>query len=715
MFEICHPDSKAHAAASRFSRFVQSVSWVAFVSVLAGCGGGSDGGSAPEGPSVSADMVRINEFVASNDGGQSDEDGDRPDWIEIYNASDEPANLNQWALTDDADNLGKWLLPDVTISSGQYLIVFASGKDRRAPAGELHTNFRLSADGEYLALVQANGAVATQFAPKYPAQSSDISYGFDNQLQAAFLSTATPGQANSAAGLAIVVPSRQAGLFTGAIDLTLSQQEGATGTIHYTLEGSEPDSQSPAYQGPIRIDATTRIRARVISEGLSGIEWASTYTLIDTDVASFESTLPVVVVDTTGQPITTDFEQAATLTLIEPDGSATRLASAANGVLKGNSGNATVRIRGRTSAEFPKKQYRVELRAADGGNRSESLLGLGGENDWILYAPGRYDRNYVANPLIQRLAGKVGLDEMSMRYVEVYVNEGGGPVSADDYAGIYLLTEAIKIDDDRIDITELSGTDTTEPDVTGGYILSFDGEITGRSDPELFSFTTTAANGFGFEGLAINIERPKLNQLVPAQSAWISDYMNRFEAAVYGPNSSDANLGYRAFIDVDSWIDSHLLSLFAQEVDFLFISHFMYKDRAGKLVSGPLWDFDRSLNSDDPRDDDPQMLFQGRQFPLPFYYRWWDALFNDPSFQQQYRDRWNQLRSDALATSEIFADIDELAAQVAPAYVRENDRWGATAGYGSRYGNFEGEITALKQWISLRVAFLDQRLNQPLK
>ncbi|XAL99630.1 lamin tail domain-containing protein [Phycisphaeraceae bacterium D3-23] len=121
----------------------------------------------------------ITEFLASNDTVLDDEDGNSSDWIEIYNAGDTALDLDGWHLTDDADELTHWTFPAVSVAPGEYLVVFASNKDRADADGtELHTNFALSAGGEYLALVEADGTtIAYEYAPEYPAQNTDVSYG----------------------------------------------------------------------------------------------------------------------------------------------------------------------------------------------------------------------------------------------------------------------------------------------------------------------------------------------------------------------------------------------------------------------------------------------------------------------------------------------------------------------------------------------------------
>jgi hypothetical protein len=127
---------------------------------------------------LAADTPIISEFLAVNNSGIQDEDGNRSDWIELYNPTAADINLDGYYLTDDATALSKWRLPAVTIRSNGYQLVWASGKDRVDPAKPLHANFSLDGAGEYLALVAPDGVTPiTQFAPTFPPQGSDVSYG----------------------------------------------------------------------------------------------------------------------------------------------------------------------------------------------------------------------------------------------------------------------------------------------------------------------------------------------------------------------------------------------------------------------------------------------------------------------------------------------------------------------------------------------------------
>ena len=126
----------------------------------------------------------ISEFMASNDDTLRDGDGNSSDWIEIHNPSSESVALDGWFLTDDQERPNKWSFPDIQLAADQYLVVFASGQSDEAYVdadGNLHASFRLNKAGEYLALnhidSEFNLTVASEFAPQYPPQFEDVSYG----------------------------------------------------------------------------------------------------------------------------------------------------------------------------------------------------------------------------------------------------------------------------------------------------------------------------------------------------------------------------------------------------------------------------------------------------------------------------------------------------------------------------------------------------------
>lgn len=228
--------------------------------------------------------IRISEIMASNDTVLADEDGEYPDWIEIQNYSLTDVNLEGWTLTDEAAFQYKWMFPSVTLKAGQHLIVFASGKNRRIAGQNLHTNFSLNASGEYLALIQPTGVIATEFKPTFPAQLQNISYGFYKDRYVWF-NPSTPGTNNLLSqGRIYPAPefSKPHGHYDSAFQLTINS--GYAGdSIYYTTNGSVPTKNTGTlYKTPLTISTTCIVRATVIKGGeMSGKTATASYIFVN--------------------------------------------------------------------------------------------------------------------------------------------------------------------------------------------------------------------------------------------------------------------------------------------------------------------------------------------------------------------------------------------------------------------------------------------------
>lgn len=214
---------------------------------------------------------RLSEIMADNAGPLEDEGGDESDWIEIRNEGEVIGSLAGWYLTDDAANLTKWVFPKGLVGGGGFLVVFASGKDRAGESGELHTNFRLSREGEYLALVEPDGVtVHDEIVGGYPAQVTGVSWGESGGETGYFLNP-TPGAENGMAAAGFVeeevLANVERGFFEQAFEVALST--AAVGAeIYFTTDGSEPTVASgQLYSGPMMITTTTTLRAGAFLDG----------------------------------------------------------------------------------------------------------------------------------------------------------------------------------------------------------------------------------------------------------------------------------------------------------------------------------------------------------------------------------------------------------------------------------------------------------------
>lgn len=243
----------------------------------------------------------INEFMAANSAGLIDENGEYVDWLELYNPGYSPVNLSAWSLTDDIADPQKWPLPDRALGAGEYMVVFASGKNRAtSEAGPaLHTNFRLNQEGEFLGLYNLlDDKWGDVISATYPLQFRDIAYGrIDQPARLAYLSRPTPGQPNdetqSWAGVVERVNfSPKRGFYDSPIAVELSATTPGA-TIYYTTDGSEPGATNGnQYTGPIEVSHTTLLRAIALKRGLlpSSVD-THTYLFLD-DILAQSNTPP---------------------------------------------------------------------------------------------------------------------------------------------------------------------------------------------------------------------------------------------------------------------------------------------------------------------------------------------------------------------------------------------------------------------------------------
>ena len=208
-----------------------------------------------------ASQVVINEFMALNATTLQDENGEYSDWVELYNAGDEPVNLYQWCLTDNLDKPSKFRFPDIKLAPKSYLIVFLSDQEQSIAGKELHAAFKLSGSGEYLGLLDQDRVVVHEYAPTFPIQQTDISYGLF-EGQASYLYEPTPGEEN-VLGNALLTPqfSEKGGYKNESFYLSL-QVNDPTLQIRYSLDGRFPDKKHGIrYTEPILIDKNTVVCA----------------------------------------------------------------------------------------------------------------------------------------------------------------------------------------------------------------------------------------------------------------------------------------------------------------------------------------------------------------------------------------------------------------------------------------------------------------------
>ncbi|HIL70512.1 MAG TPA: hypothetical protein EYG38_11760, partial [Verrucomicrobia bacterium] len=477
--------------------------------------------------------------------------------------------------------------------------------------------------------------------------------------------------------------------------------------------GSLPAASSTRFDGhPLTLTRTTQIRARVYRDGNApGPVSSGTWTSVHSQLSNFDSDLPIIILDNfdKGSVTTGSTPQSGFLNLIERnDQGRTDLVG-----IPANAHRMGFKRRGSSTMNDPKGNYRIEFRQE--GNDEDlnvELLGLSKHTEWILFAPYRFDRSLVRIPFIHQLSLDIGQYAPRSVFVEVFLSTANGQVGQSDYQGVYVLQERISRDKDRVDIERLDSDDIAEPEISGGYILSIDRRDSGES-----GFRSALGHP---EDPAIagpqpwfNFIYPKEKNILPQQKDYIRGYIDDFEAALYGPQFRNPVNGYGKWIDVDSFIDHHILVTFTKDPDALRLSTFFYKPRNEPMKMGPIWDFDRTRGCDsDGRSSNPVGWDPPNETAQFFIYDWWGRFFQDPDFYQAWIDRWQTLRFNEMSNENLSNRVNTLALQVSETQDRNFDRWPENSPNGGSFSSlpgWNGEIGHLKGWLERRAEWIDSQ------
>ncbi len=672
----------------------------------------------------------ISEFMAANESSLADEDGALSDWIEIFNPTSQAVNLGGYYLTDDRSNPTQWAFPSTNLPAGGYLIVFASGKDRRAAGAPLHTNFQLDRAGEYLALIGPGLALLHVFDP-YPSQDPGVAYGLlgGDPTTARALGIPTPGSPNNGAPAppARVEFSRPSGTFTGTFLLTLTcPTPGAI--IRYTLNGSTPGTnRGTTYSSPILIDGTRHVRAVAITDGIASRVTGESYVRLAPDLAGYTSPLPILVIENFGAGVIRQKGWSGNGSGIKQVPRQSAIWATFDRV--GGLGSLTnppqmispvgIRGRGAFSSQWRQKPFSVEAVDEEGAESAVKPLGLPAHPDWVLYFPDpdqEKDPVLLFNTFAYELSRNTGHYSVRFRWVEAFVNEDGGDLRLADRRGVYAIIEKVSRGRDRLNFTPLS-----EDGTSGSWLLNLN-----RMDPEPetgwpaengatvpWFFHTAGQNrilqtppnaqvigddepqqGNGY----LNFDNPNGYTINTAQRAAIEDWFRQFEDVLW--NNAlwrDPTNGYRKYLDPVDFADYFLMNTLTKNGDGLLISMFPWKADDGKLRMGPAWDYNWA----------PYYVAGSATDTL--YHRpdrlWYRRLFADPDFAQLYIDRWWDHRRNGMSNADMDAIVDRQVAEITPAKALLNGMPSET--------EWATRINTFKTWLRDRGNWIDSRFVRP--
>jgi len=369
------------------------------------------------------------------------------------------------------------------------------------------------------------------------------------------------------------------------------------------------------------------------------------------------------------------------------------------------SGPISIEIRGSTSQQYPKKSYGFETQNTLGANNDVPLLGMPAENDWILYGP-YPDKTLLRDVLTYDLARKFGHYASNWKHCELVLDG--------NYLGVYILLERIKRDDNRVDIAPLDTDDLAGDSLTGGYIIKVD-KLTGEVG---YAWTSN----YNTE-VVMQFHDPEYDELNPIQANYMENFMGEVEDVIFGPQFDDPVNGYSKYIETTSFYDFFILQELGRTVDGYRSSSFMHKDKTGgswngKLVAGPMWDFNLSFGNADYCDAD---LTTGWQYnfdevcdfssAIPF---WWEKLLSSTSYSNGLRCRWEALRSGSLHTDSVNYFIDSMVVYLEESRIRNFTQWpiiGQYVNWNAFVGQtYEEDLDYLKTYIEQRSLWMDANI-----
>ena len=366
------------------------------------------------------------------------------------------------------------------------------------------------------------------------------------------------------------------------------------------------------------------------------------------------------------------------------------------------SGNIAIELRGSTSQSFPKKSYGFELKDEDGEDVDFPLLDMPEEEDWILYAP-YSDKTLMRNVLIFTLASKFSkIYAPRCRYVELFLNN--------EYQGIYVLMEKIKRDKKRVDINKLKEDEISGKDLTGGYIIKIDKTTGSDGGGAPIGWNSKYVNANG-NPTFYQYHYPKAEDIQAEQRTYIQNYVDSFETAISNL-AHDEESGYQNFINPESFYDYIILNELSKNIDAYRLSSFLYKDKAGKLNAGPIWDYNLSFGNADYNDGwNTNNMILSENDVIPF---WWKKLFSDTSFVNPFKCRWEEVTPLVINEGGIFEIIDSLNSVLGDAVDRNFQRWpvlGKDVWPNYYVGStHRDEVDWMKNWISKRLDYLHSNL-----
>jgi hypothetical protein len=436
-----------------------------------------------------------------------------------------------------------------------------------------------------------------------------------------------------------------------------------------------------------------------------------------------QSEIPYLVVDTQNKPINFEPGTSASLKIFEKKQLIQEQPIA-------------IEFRGKTSYRLSdKKGYNLEAKDGAGNDLEVSFFGFPPDEDWRLIGhvvnfqeKFIFDRTLMYNYVAYEISRSIGKYASRCKFVELELNG--------EYQGVYVFTERIKRNDNRINIKSLNSSSTN---ITGGYILSIDKATVGQEgiglplsyfddnwdDDARYTSQNSFRSQYDINRNLITFapfgppyhanktletyflyEYPQAENITVSQKEYIANYIHQFETALINDNFASGVRTYTNFIDRSTFVDYFIINELCRNVDAFRLSTYLQKDRDGKLAMGPVWDFDIGFDNGGrvPINNwvvNYNTYVKDDAWMMPF---WWPRLLEDPQFRTEVKQRWSTLRAGVLSNTALNQLITNTATYLKTngAVKRNYDKWDKGIGV-----NYDQSVDDLQEFLQQRALWMD--------
>lgn len=399
--------------------------------------------------------------------------------------------------------------------------------------------------------------------------------------------------------------------------------------------------------------------------------------------------LPTVVINTEGaEEITSKENELSSVVYIVSEGGKNLLATKKTGV----------RGRGNASWNFPKKPYRLKF------DEKQQLLDAPAKaKKWTLI--NNYgDKTLMRNMIAFEISRRLGMAYTPYCHpVDVVLNG--------EYRGCYQLCDQIEVNKNRVNITEMEPEDITMPALSGGYLIEIDAYA-----------SSEASHFYSSRGTPVTIKSPDDDDIVAAQSRYITNYFNLLENTVFSAGFSDKENGYCKYLDLDSFLKHFIVGELSGNTD-TYWSVYMTKDReSDKFFTGPVWDFDIAFDNDQrtyPVDQHTDFVYATVGSVASGAIREMVNVIvkDDDSARQRLIELWEIARTQqGIDEASMLAYIDQTAQLLDESQKLNFLRWDILSQRvhenPQASGTYQGEVNIVKNFMTKRIPKMDILIGQ---